>query len=267
MARGNRKAPIFSDEFDRHRFLDIVAIAAERYEVRVFADVEMNNHYHLVLDTPRGNLSAAMRYVNGVYTQHVNRRHRLTGHVFEGRFASRLVKDDFYLRTVVKYVVANPVAAGLVTTAGDWQWSSYRATAGLTEPPSFLHLHWMEWVFGCRTRTESQSKYRAFINETDADSTDLNRDVLGSPSFEVAVRRHIGESMAHIAVPRAYRSLARPALKDLFGGLGFLRGERDAMIRRAHVVHGYQLSEIATHLGMHPNSMSKVLRRLKNERR
>lgn len=265
MSRGNRKLPIYDDATDHQRFIDIVDIAADRYEVRVLADVEMNNHYHLVIDTPKGNLSAAMRYINGVYTQHVNRRHGRTGHVFEGRFVSRLVGDDLYLRTVVKYVAMNPVAAGLVTKPEDWPWSSYRATAGLTEARPFLHLDWMEWVFECQRRDTAQSRYRAFIGSTDAGAEAVDADVLGSPDFESSVRKHVGESMANFALPRAYRSLAQPPLEELFKDVGFSRDKRDSTIRRAHVVHGYQLSEIARYLGMHPNSMSKVLRRLKDQ--
>lgn len=264
MSRGNRKSPIYDDAIDHQRFLDIVEIAAARYEVRVLADVEMNNHYHLVLDTPRGNLSAAMRYINGVYTQYSNRRHRRTGHVFEGRFVSRLVGDDLYLRTVVKYVAMNPVAAGLVIDPGDWVWSSYRATAGLADPRPFLHLDWMEWVFECRRRATAQLRYRAFVSAPAVGDEAIDTDVLGSAAVESSVRNHIGESMAHVALPRAYRSLAQPPLDELFRNVGFSRTARDSMIRRAHVVHGYQLSDIARHLGMHPNSMSKVLRRLKN---
>jgi putative transposase len=264
MSRGNRKLPIYDDAIDHQGFLDIVGIAAERYEVRVLADVEMSNYYHLVVSTPKANLSAAMRYINGVYTQHVNRRHRRTGHVFEGRFVSRLVGDDYYLRAVVKYVAMNPVAAGLVTDPGDWAWSSYRATAGLTEPRPFLHLDWMEWVFECAHRATAQSRYRTFVSSADAGAEAIDADVVGSSAFESLVRKHIGESKAQIALPRAYRSLAQPPLLELFQDVGFSRSRRDSAIRRAHVVHGYQLSDIARHLGMHPNSMSKVLRRLKD---
>jgi REP element-mobilizing transposase RayT len=266
MSRGNRKSRIYDDAIDHQRFLDILATAAERYEVRILADVEMANHYHLVLDTPRGNLSPAMRYINGVYTQHVNRRHGRTGHVFEGRFTSRLVDNDLYLRTVVKYVAMNPVAAGLVANPEDWAWSSYRATAGLVESRPFLHLDWMEWVFECADSATAQSRYRSFVKSPDGAADAIDGDVLGSVAFESTVRKHIGESMAHVALPRAYRSLARPPLEELFNDVGFSRSVRDSTIRRAHVVHGYQLSEIAQHLGMHPNSMSKVLQRLKASR-
>lgn len=263
MSRGNRKSRIYDDAIDHQRFLDIVAVASERYEIRVLADVEMDNHYHLVLDTPRGTLSPAMRYINGVYTQHVNRRHGRTGHVFEGRFVSRLIGDDLYLRTVVRYVAMNPVAAGLVANPEDWPWSSYQATAGLAEPRPFLHLNWLEWVFGCGSRAAAQSLYRSFMRLPEQTLGATEANVVGSAIFESTVRQHIGESMAHIALPRSYRSLARPQLGELFSAVGFSRGQRDAAIRRAHVAHGYRLCEIARHLGLHPNSMSKVLRRLK----
>jgi len=266
MSRGNRKSPIYDDAVDHQRFLDIVAIAAERYDVRVLADVEMSNHYHLVLDTPRGTLSPAMRYINGVYTQHVNRRHARTGHVFEGRFVSRLIGDDRYLRTVVRYVAMNPVVAGLVANPEDWPWSSYRATAGLSELRPFLHLNWLEWVFNCASRTGAQALYRSFVRLPDPESCANGADVLGSMEFESSVRQHVGTSMAHIALPRTYRSMARPTLSELFRDAGFSRTQRNSLILRAHVVHGYRLSEIAQHLGLHPNSMSKVLRRLKEHR-
>ena len=264
MSRGNRKSRIYDDAVDHQRFLDIVATAAERYDVRVLADVEMSNHYHLVLDTPRGTLSPAMRYINGVYTQHVNRRHARTGHVFEGRFVSRLVDDDVYLRTVIRYVAMNPVVAGLVTSPEDWPWSSYRATAGLAEPRPFLDLNWLEWVFGGGSRIGAQALYRSFMRLPDPDSCAVKADVLGSKEFESAVRQQIGASMAHIALPRAYRSMARPPLAELFRDVGFSRTQRDSLVRRAHVVHGYRLCEIGQHLGLHPNTMSKVLRRLKD---
>jgi len=264
MSRGNRKSRIYDDAIDHQRFLDIVAVACERYEIRVLADVEMDNHYHLVFDTPRGTLSPAMQYINGVYTQHVNRRHGRTGHVFEGRFVSRLIGDDQYLRTVVRYVAMNPVAAGLVANPEDWPWSSYQATAGLAEPRPFLHVNWLEWVFGCGSRAVAQSLYRSFMRLPEQTPGATEANVVGSATFESTVRQHIGDSMAHIALPRAYRSMARPPLLELFSAVGFSRSQRDSAIRRAHVVHGYRLSEIAQHLGLHPNSMSKVLRRLKD---
>ncbi len=265
MSRGNRKAQIFEDDHDRVRFLDIVGDACETHAVLCLAYCLMGNHYHLVLEPPCRNLSSMMHDVNGEYAQYSNRRHGRTGHVFEGPFKSIPVENDHYLRTVVKYVVINPIAAGLVPEASGWDWSSYRATAGLSEPPVFLNLDWMDVLFGSHARPECQARYRSFIDEPfDINDEKQLEFLMGSPAFKISVRSYIGASMHRMALPKAYRGLARPTLADLFSTVGQTRPERDRMIRRAHVLHGYQLSEIATSLGMHPNSMSKVLRRLKD---
>src|SRR5262245_51693176 len=128
MSRGNRKLRIFDDDDERRVFMTTVDRAVWQYGVRVFAWCLMPNHYHLVLETPRGNLSDAMRHINGVYTQATNRLHQRTGHVFEGRFKSFVVQRESYLRRVARYVVLNPVRAHLVSDVADWTWSSYRAT-------------------------------------------------------------------------------------------------------------------------------------------
>jgi REP element-mobilizing transposase RayT len=90
----------------------------------------MTNQYHVVVETPEGNLSKAMRQLNGVYTQDTNRRHGLVGHLFQGRFKAILVERDAYLMELGRYVVLNPVRAGMVREAQDWAWSSYRAMVG-----------------------------------------------------------------------------------------------------------------------------------------
>jgi putative transposase len=138
MSRGNRKLPIFEDDCDRECLLEILSYTAKRYGIRCYALCFMSNHYHLVFDTPRGNLSDAMRQVNGLYTQAYNRRHRVTGHLFQGRFRSIVVQGTLYLRRVARYVVLNPTRARLVASASDWRWSSHRATLGLDPVPSFL---------------------------------------------------------------------------------------------------------------------------------
>ena len=137
-SRGNRQQPIFVDDADRELFLATLARAMERMDATVLAYCLMGNHYHLVLCTRRGNLSALMRQINGVYTQAVNRRHATSGHVFQGRFKAILVDRDAYLLELLRYVELNPVRAQLVTAAGDWEWSSYRAHTGQVAAPAWL---------------------------------------------------------------------------------------------------------------------------------
>src|SRR5688572_8064464 len=102
MSRGNRKSKIFVDDRDRLGFLELLSATRERFNVLWRSFVLMDTHYHLEVETPEGNISKVMRYINGVFTQRWNRRHRTTGHVFEGRFKSPLIEDGFYARSVLR---------------------------------------------------------------------------------------------------------------------------------------------------------------------
>jgi len=262
MSRGNRKSPIFEDDHDRRVFVDTVNDAVERYAIRCYAFCLMNNHYHLVIDTPRGNLSDAMRQINGVFTQSTNRRYQRTGHLFEGRFKSIVVQRESYLRRVARYVVLNPVRARLVVDASAWQWSSYRSTAGLELGPSHLYTDWIDWAFAGADRHESQRKYRLFVNDAIKrhSKIDHSTPVLGTPAFMEAVRADTAAAVSSEApLPRVYRSLARPTLTDLFA-MARSREGRNACICEAHVKYGYRLAEIASFLGLHPSTASAVFR-------
>src|SRR5262245_10943062 len=160
MSRGNRKRSIFRDDADRRLFLRVLEKTAERYEIRCYEYSLMGNHYHLVLDTPRGNLADAMRQLNGVFTQATNRRHKLTGHLFEGRYRSLVIEREGYLRRSCRYVALNAVRRGYVRGPAAWRWCSYRATAGLEPAPQFLRIEWVTWAFDSATLTEAQRRYR-----------------------------------------------------------------------------------------------------------
>ncbi len=118
---------------DRHLFLDVMSKAVQDCHWAIHAYCLMDNHYHLVVETPDGNLSKGMRQLNGVYTQRFNRQHQRVGHVFQGRYKAIIVQKEAYLLELARYVVLNPVRAGMVGTPDQWPWSSYRATAGLCE--------------------------------------------------------------------------------------------------------------------------------------
>jgi Transposase IS200 like len=91
----------------------------------------MDNHYHLLVETPKANLSLGMRQLNRIYTQNFNRRHNRAGHLFQGRFKAILVEKESYLMELCRYIVLNPVRVKGKVGVGAWKWSSYRATAGL----------------------------------------------------------------------------------------------------------------------------------------
>jgi REP element-mobilizing transposase RayT len=137
-ARGVRKLPIYRDDEDREYFLNLLGVIGERQQWRVLGYCLMTNHFHLLLETPEPNLSEGMHRQLGAYAQWFNGRHGVEGHVFERRFQSILAKDDAHLLEIVRYVVLNPVRAGVCTHPIDYRWSSYRATVGLGRSSGFL---------------------------------------------------------------------------------------------------------------------------------
>ena len=130
----------------------------------------MTNHYHLVVGTPDGRLSRAMKALNGTYARQFDVRHSRTAHVFQNRFRSELVDTDEYLLTVSRYVALNPVRAGLCGHPAEWPWSSYRALAGIDAAPDFLSETFILSLFGDVTET-ARAGYRRFVN----DELDSNR--------------------------------------------------------------------------------------------
>lgn len=262
MSRGNRKGIIFEDDIDRRMFLALLDEALERYRLNCQSYCLMPNHYHSVVSDPEGTVSNAMQWLNGVFAHASNSRHQRVGHLWAGRFKSIMIGDDIYLRTANVYVVQNPVRAGLVSSPSDWPWSSYRASAGLAAPQVRLNLDWLLWVFGGRTLAVAQRKYREFV-ATPAAGTELEEALLyADEPLETAVRDRIGATLHQSRLPREYRALARPTLAELFPG-PLSKGDRNALIVRAHVVHGYRMSEIADCLRVHPNTISRVVRALR----
>lgn len=263
MARGNRKGIIFDDDDDRCRFLEVLTEASERYRFRCLSYCLMGNHYHAVVQTSDCKVSDAMHFVNGVFTQASNLRHGRTGHLLEGRFKSVIVDNDIYLWNANIYVVLNPVAAGLVAHPAEWHWSSFRATAGLEAPLPLLCLEWLDWALGGQTLEESQRRYRELLSAP-VNTTEIEQvAVFGGPELQATVRSELGARQHQLRLPRAYRALGRPTLSEIFDS-PLTKRERDESVVRAHVVHGYRLSEIAATIRLHPSSLSRIVRALRN---
>jgi putative transposase len=119
-SRGNGRADIFLDDGDRQLFLNVLATVCHRLHWLCYAYCLMTNHYHLVIETPDGNLAKGMRQLNGVYTQRFNRRHDHVGHILQGRYKAILVERDAYLLELARYVVLNPVRARMVEAPEHW---------------------------------------------------------------------------------------------------------------------------------------------------
>jgi len=227
----------------------------------------MDNHYHLLLETPDANLSAGMRRLNGMYTQAHNRRHKKSGHVFQGRFKAILVDKENYLLELCRYVVLNPVRASVVREAGNWPWSSFRATAGLQPAPDYLSVDWILALFGVE-RKDAQERYQAFVLEgmhTTSPWPELQGQViLAKEGFVEKFKDLLADKELIKEIPRSQRYASRPGLDKLFSG-NDSRAERDCAIYDAHVKYGYTLKEIGEHLGIHYTTVSKAVSRSEAE--
>ena len=162
--RGNARQKIFFSDADRQLFLDTLAAVVGRYGWICHAYCLMANHYHLLVETSKPNLSLGMRQLNGIYTQAFNRRHQRVGHLFQGRFKAILVEEESYLLELCRYIVLNPIRVKGNVQPSTWKWSSYRATAGLASAPEFLTTDWVLRQFG-KNRTQAQKRYREFVRE------------------------------------------------------------------------------------------------------
>jgi REP element-mobilizing transposase RayT len=124
--RGVADTAIFVNDEDRRNFLALLAEAARRYRWQLHTLCLMTTHYHVVLESLRVRLSEGMQWLNGIYAQSFNKRYGRNGHLFGGRFGSRVIEDEDYLHTVCEYVLLNPVRAGLCERAAEWPWSASR---------------------------------------------------------------------------------------------------------------------------------------------
>jgi hypothetical protein len=222
----------------------------------------MDNHYHLLIETPDGNLSKGMRQLNGVYTQKYNWMHQKEGHVFQGRYKAILVEKESYLLELCRYVVLNPVRAGMTEKPEQWRWSSYRFTAGMKTPPAYLTTGWILELFH-QKKTEAEKLYQKFVTAgigLKSPWKELRGQILlGEEEFVDSHRDLLQDKQTVKEVSRIQRYLSRPKLSTLFLKERN-KTERDKAIHRAHIQHGYTLKAIADHLGIHYTTVSKVIK-------
>ena len=146
--RGVRRTRIYWNDEHYEMFERFLTDAVQRFGWLCHTHCLMPNHYHLLIETPKPNLSPGMQLLNGKYGQWFNSEHGLSGHVFERRFYSNVVGSIYHLLELARYIVLNPVRAGLCKDPGEWRWSSFRALVGETPAPPFLTTGWLLGLFG-----------------------------------------------------------------------------------------------------------------------
>lgn len=252
--RGNAGQAVFLDDHDRAAFLSTYAEVGSRMQWRCFAYCLMEDHYHLVIETPKPNLSKGMRQLNGVYTQRFNQRHDRSGHLFQGRYKAIVVERSRYLMDVCRHVVLNPVRMGLVRKAASWKWSSYRATAGLEAPPPWLDTERILTQFS-RQRSRAQRAYAEFVQQGKHMSPwdDVKHQIyLGGDGF---IRRTQ-------AKPKLTIRKQRPAKSELQKLSRLKRRAHDPKraMAVAYLTGRFTLNEIARQFGVHYSTVSRAVK-------
>jgi len=233
--RGNERREIFRDPEDRRDLLDVLGRVVDLHRWRIHAYVLMGNHYHLLLETPEPTLSQGMHQLNGIYTLHHNRRHARVGHLFQGRFKSILVEKEAHLLELIRYVVLNPVRAGLVRRPEEWTWSNYLSTAGLASSPQWLEIDWTLAQFGGGAL--ACDRYRQFveggIGETRAPWVNLKEQVfLGGDGFRRKVQAKIDRNARSREIPGDHRHCVRPTFGTIVTAAAAEFGVDTAMLQQ-----------------------------------
>jgi putative transposase len=266
-SRGDRRDPVFRDDDDRRLFLDVVAEAMDRFDAQVLAYCLLDNHYHIVLHTRRGNLSRLMRHVNGVYTQTFNRRHDVEGHLFQGRFKAILVDRDAYLLTVCRYVERNPVAAKMVKAPGNWPWSSYLAHAGEALTPVWLDTVGLHgYVLGrtpatARDRATAARRYVALVAQHAAQDATLWKNGLRQQIFlgdEAFADRMLAKSRQQGGRTRGGSRAQRTRALTLRQWIT-AAGSREEGLWRAYRDGGMTMTAMAAELGLSVSRVSRLI--------
>ena len=258
-ARGNARQVIFHDEYDWKYFQECFSVAVDHNGWLCHSYCLMSNHYHMLIETPRPNLSKGMKYVNGRYAQYFNRRYKRVGHVFQGRFAGVLVEKERYLMELCRYIVLNPVRAEMVDTAKDWHWSSYRALAGLVDKPEWLTVNWLLGCFGSQ-REDAQKHYKKFVAEgggLPSPFKDLKNQIyLGSDQFVEDMQCKLDPGLSLNDIPRQQVATVKKPLA-FFELLG---SSREESMAQAYKSGHYTLEEIASFFDVSTATVSRAVK-------
>jgi REP element-mobilizing transposase RayT len=261
--RGDRKERIFEDDADRVSLLQLINEAVELHHWHLLAYCLMNNHYHLEVETPIANLAAGMRRINGAYTQRYNARHDRVGHVFQGRYKALPILTEQHLFGACRYVVRNPLRAGLVQDPAEWEWSSFRASALLAPGISGCDASWIRTAVA----NGDPGRYRSWVMAGMDDVCDFLHPVRKAPG------RQMGQPTQTTQVrppEKVWQPPAVPAVRSLEDILaGCVWKSRDAAgnaalrlrVREA-LDAGYSQREIAAVLGTTHVTIGTLLKSL-----
>ena len=256
--RGNAGENIVRSDEDRLAFVDLLGQAVRRYGWVVTTYTLLDNHFHLVLETPDPTLSRGMQWFQAKYAQRFNRRHKRTGHLFQGRFKAFLVDKETYLLEVLRYVALNPVRAHMVKRPEEYRWGSYRAIAGLEHAPPWLAVDHVLHQFA-PDPTIARAYYCAFVTEKIGDPHSpweglIGRLYLGSDSWLETIKEKIESKPRSDEHPREQRQICRPKMATIIPVVAKVFEVTEEEIRHGH---GGTARGIAAWLGCYEGILTR----------
>jgi len=275
-SRGNERKAVFKSNRDREKFLEYLESATWRYNAVIHVYCLMDNHYHLLVETPLGNLPEIMRHINGAYTTYFNIKRTRSGHLFQGRYKAILVDVDEYAKELSRYIHLNPVRAGMRPRPEEYRWSSFRSYIGERKAPEWLYRDFILDYFA-DAKPLAEKRYRGFVNELigveykSPLSGVVSATLLGSESFVDFIKvKYIYGKKPDKEIP-ALKDLAdRPSIEQISAlvdtvslkDAGLSRGVKMYLCRQ---YSGARLKAIGAFFGIGESGVSQASRRIKEK--
>ena len=272
-SRGNERKAVFKSKRDREKFLEYLESATQRYDALIHAYCMMDTHYHLLLETPSGNLPQIMRHINGAYTTYFNVKRDRSGHLFQGRYKAILVDIDEYAKELSRYIHLNPVRAKIVETAEQYDWSSYKFYIGKQKPAKWLYRDFILGYFGKKV-SNAQKGYQKFVNTFAHQQYDSPLDevvsstLLGSADFVAFIKDNfLSAKKPDKELPALKELIKKASIQDIFEEVELVFTKDKVLARNVKMYlcqryTGKKLKEIGLHFGIGESGVSQVCRRV-----
>ena len=274
-SRGNEQKAVFKSRKDREKFLEYLESSTNRYGAVIHAYCLMDNHYHLLLETPSGNLPRIMAHINSAYTTYFNNKRDRCGHLFQGRYKAILVEADEYVKELSRYIHLNPVRAGIVELPMKYEWSSYSYYIGKKKAPEWLHMGFILGYFGGKV-SDSQKSYEKFVDiliDEEYESPLKNvvgSTLLGTQEFIGFIKdKYLSMQKADKELPALKTLSRRSTIEDIVDQVDIVIKD-DAVLSRNIKIYlsqrhtGNRLDDIGRHFGIGGSGVCQAGRRISN---
>lgn len=278
--RGIERRNIFISDEDKEKLLHYFNPVHVAYNAIFHTYILMNNHYHIILETPRSNLSRVMHYINTAYAAYFNAKHKRVGPLYQGRFKAILVQQDEYLHHLSRYIHLNPLRAGIAKSPLEYRWSSYRYFTLDQQPPKWLKIDFILSMFDNKSIPKAKSLYKQFVLDGIREEKDIIRQntrkglILGNRDFFNSIKARFIDQEENPEIPllKELKQRNAPALeyiKDtVIKNVDNNKLQRKLAIYLSRKYTQKTLNEIATFYGKikYPG-ISKIFKRTEERRR